>query len=45
MSLDFDSARLPNTRLKPEHHEWRAQLRRFFDRESIKTLGIEVVGQ
>ena len=35
MSLDFDSARLPNTRLKPEHHEWRAQLRRFFDREVI----------
>ena len=35
MSLDFDSARLPNSFLKPEHHEWRAQLRRFFDREVI----------
>jgi acyl-CoA dehydrogenase len=35
VSLDFDSARLPNTFLKSEHHEWRAQLRRFFDREVI----------
>ena len=35
MSLDFDSARLPNSFLKPEHYEWRAQLRRFFDREVI----------
>lgn len=35
MSLDFDSARLPNTDLTPEHHEWRVQLRRFFDREII----------
>ncbi len=33
MSLDFDSARLPNSSLTPEHHEWRAQLRRFIDRE------------
>ena len=33
MSLDFDSARLPNKNLTPEHHEWRAQLRRFIDRE------------
>ena len=35
MSLDFDSARLPNSCLTPEHEEWRAQLRRFFDREVI----------
>ena len=35
MSLDFDSARLPNNALTSEHHEWRAQLRRFFDREVI----------
>jgi len=35
MSLDFDSARLPNPFLKPEHHEWRTQIRRFFDREII----------
>jgi len=33
MSLDFDSARLPNKNLTAEHHEWRAQLRRFIDRE------------
>lgn len=33
MSLDFDSARLRNPYLTPEHEEWRSQLRRFFDRE------------
>ena len=33
MSLDFDSARLPNPNLRPEHEEWRSQLRRFIDRE------------
>ena len=33
MSLDFDSARLPNPNLRPEHEEWRAQLRRFIDVE------------
>jgi acyl-CoA dehydrogenase len=33
MSLDFDSARLPNPNLTPEHEEWRAQLRRFIDAE------------
>jgi acyl-CoA dehydrogenase len=33
MSLDFDSARLPNSNLTAEHEEWRAQLRRFIDRE------------
>lgn len=33
MSLDFDSARLSNPNLGPEHHEWRAQLRKFFDAE------------
>ena len=35
MSLDFDSARLPNPYLKSEHEEWRTQVRRFFDREVI----------
>ena len=35
MSLDFDSARLNNNHLTAEHEEWRAQLRRFFDREVI----------
>jgi len=35
MSLDFDSARLNNSHLTAEHEEWRAQLRRFFDREVI----------
>lgn len=35
MSLDFDSARLPNSSLTSEHNEWRAQLRRFFEREVI----------
>ena len=33
MSLDFDSARLPNPNLLPEHEEWRTQLRRFIDAE------------
>jgi acyl-CoA dehydrogenase len=33
MALDFDSARLPNPHLTAEHHEWRAQLRKFFDTE------------
>ena len=33
MSLDFDSARLPNPHLREEHHEWRTQLRRFVDAE------------
>lgn len=33
MSLDFDSARLPNPHLREEHHEWRSQLRRFIDTE------------
>lgn len=33
MSLDFDSARLSNPWLKPEHEEWRSQVRRFVDRE------------
>ena len=35
MALDFDSARLHNSHLTAEHHEFRAQLRRFFDREVI----------
>ena len=33
MSLSFDSARLPNPDLTEEHEAWRAQLRRFIDRE------------
>lgn len=33
MSLDFDGARLPNPHLRPEHDEWRNQLRKFFDIE------------
>lgn len=33
MSLDFDSARLPNPHLRPEHEQWRTQLRRFIDTE------------
>ena len=33
MSLDFDSARLSNPNFGPEHHEWRAQLRKFIDTE------------
>ena len=33
MSLDFDSARLPNPNLRPEHNEWRSQLRKFIDAE------------
>ncbi len=33
MSLDFDSARMPNPNMTPEHDEWRAQLRKFIDAE------------
>ena len=33
MSLDFDSARLPNAHLTPDHQAWREQLRRFVDQE------------
>lgn len=33
MSLDFDSARLPNPHLTGDHLAWRAQLRRFVDTE------------
>lgn len=33
MSLDFDSARLPNPNLTAEHEEWRTQLRKFVDAE------------
>lgn len=33
MSLDFDSARLYNPALGESHEEWRAQLRRFIERE------------
>lgn len=31
--MDFDKARLANPFLSAEHHEWRHQLRRFFDKE------------
>lgn len=33
MSLDFDSARMPNPNITPEHEEWRTQLRKFIDAE------------
>ena len=33
MSLDFDTARLPNPHLTEMHHAWRAQLRKFIDAE------------
>ncbi len=33
MALDFDSAGLPNPYLTEDHHAWRNQLRRFFDKE------------
>ena len=33
MSLDFDSARLPNPHFTEEHHAWREALRRFIDTE------------
>ncbi|MEM6604704.1 MAG: acyl-CoA dehydrogenase family protein [Pseudomonadota bacterium] len=33
MSLDFDSARLPNPNLTEAHEAWRTQLRRFIDAE------------
>lgn len=33
MSLDFDSARMPNPNMTAEHDEWRAQLRKFIDAE------------
>ena len=35
MSLNFDNARLKNEYLMPHHHEWRTQLRRFFEKEII----------
>ena len=38
MSLDFDSARLHNPHLRPEHEAWRAQLRRFLDAEVVPFL-------
>ncbi|MBK6286284.1 MAG: acyl-CoA dehydrogenase family protein [Gammaproteobacteria bacterium] len=33
MSLDFDTARLPDPNLRADHEEWRTQLRRFVDAE------------
>jgi acyl-CoA dehydrogenase len=35
MSLDFDSARLPNPHITEEHEAWRTQLRRFIDTEIV----------
>jgi acyl-CoA dehydrogenase len=35
MSLDFDSARIPNPNLADIHEEWRRQLRRFIDTEIV----------
>jgi len=35
MSLDFDSARIPNPNLTDIHEEWRRQLRRFIDTEIV----------
>ena len=35
MSLDFDSARLPNPNIREEHIAWRTQLRKFIDAEII----------
>ncbi len=39
MSLDFDSARLPNPHLTAEHEAWRSQLRRFIDAEIMPFAG------
>jgi acyl-CoA dehydrogenase len=33
MALDFDSARLPDPNLRPDHEAWRTQLRRFIAAE------------
>lgn len=33
MSLDFDTARLPDPNLRADHEDWRTQLRRFVDAE------------
>lgn len=35
MSLSFDTARLANPYLRPEHEEWRRQLRRFVEKEIV----------
>ncbi len=35
MSLDFDSARLPNPNITEDHEAWRTQLRRFIDTEIL----------
>lgn len=39
MSLDFDSARLPNPHLTADHQAWRDQLRRFVDTEIMPHAG------
>lgn len=38
MSLDFDSARLHNRHLTADHESWRAQLRKFLDKEVAPNL-------
>ncbi|CAA0080318.1 acyl-CoA dehydrogenase family protein [Zhongshania aliphaticivorans] len=38
MSLNFDSARLFNPHLRPEHEEWRTQLRKWLEKEVVPFL-------
>ncbi|WP_373090797.1 acyl-CoA dehydrogenase family protein [Zhongshania sp.] len=38
MSLNFDSARLYNPYLRPEHEEWRTQLRKWLEKEVVPFL-------
>ena len=38
MSLNFDSARLFNPHLLPEHEEWRTQLRKWLEKEVVPFL-------
>jgi acyl-CoA dehydrogenase len=38
MSLNFDSARLYNPHLRPEHEEWRTQLRKWLEKEVVPYL-------
>ena len=38
MSLSFDSARLFNPYLRPEHEEWRTQLRKWLEKEVVPFL-------
>lgn len=38
MALDFDTARLSDPNLRPDHEEWRAVLRRFMDAEVMPNV-------